>query len=98
MAAFKELKLLADRKGQLLLESQIHRQMTTLELEMLKFRLGRAGGGLQALPQIWRVALPVAGFLLATRLKWGSWFFTKGTFKLMALFKAFRIVQRIFKT
>lgn len=98
MAAFEGLKLLADRKRQLLLESQIHRQVTTLELEMLKIRLDRARGGLLALPRLWKVALPVAGFILASRLKRGAWFFTKGTVKLMALFKAWRLLKRLLNT
>jgi len=98
MAAIQELTSLAERKQQLILECEIHRQVFTLELEMLKMRCGRARSGLKALPKVGAWALPLMGFLLGGRLKRGAWFFTKGTFKLMALVKALRLVKRVFST
>jgi hypothetical protein len=75
----------AERKRELLLESDINREV--LHLEWCRFEMSLRQTREHLTRNIWTWAAPVAGFLLARRLKKTTGVFAKGSVVLMALTK-----------
>ena len=83
---------LQDRKRELLLESELNRQVLRLECQQVR---ARACGLREHWRQnIWTWAAPVAGFLLARRLSKTSGFFAKGSVLAVVLGKLWEFWQQ----
>lgn len=73
------LKPLLARKHDLLLESELNRQILRLEVAKLRLRGEKFRGSLATGQSWWKVAAPIAGILLARRVSKGSSVVAKGS-------------------
>jgi hypothetical protein len=95
MVALQDLRSLAARKQELLLASDIQRQSLQLEWGMIQLRLSQLKRISVRLPALWMVAVPLAGFLMARKLRRATGLLAKGGVLVVALFKVLRLVRRI---
>ena len=73
------LKELQTRKRDLLVESDLNRQVLRVEVEKLRFRAEQFRRGYGWAQNAWKWGAPVAGFLLARRFKRTAGAFAKGS-------------------
>ena len=90
MAALPEMKALESRKRDLVLESEVNRELLHLEVTRIRLSVARlrssfAGHG------VWKWLAPVAGFLLARRFSGNSGFIAKGSMVLSLLGSAWKL-------
>jgi hypothetical protein len=97
MAPIENMTPLGQRRQQLLLESELHREVLGMQVDVLRLRLGQVGGGLRQYPGVWKYGLPVLGFLAAWRMKRRVAFLAKGSVGLLALIKAWRVLKPLLK-
>ena len=86
------LARLEARKRELLLESDLNRQVLRVEVRMLSFRAGQLKRGYGVAQNSWKWAVPVAGFLLARKFtgkKVGM--FAKGSMIISSLQAAWKV-------
>ena len=91
------LAKLQERKRELLLESELNRQILSVEVRVLSFRAGRLKRGFGFAQNSWKWAVLVAGFLLARKLTgkkmgvfaWGSMivYSLQGAWKIWEMFQ-----------
>ena len=86
------MKALQDRKHDLLLESEINRQVMRLEFQQIQVRLGRVRENW--LHSAWMWAAPVAGFFLARKFTKTTGFFAKGSILAVILRRVWELWQR----
>jgi hypothetical protein len=79
------LKALQARKRELLVESELNRQVLRLECARIAFEAGRFQRGYGWVKNAWTLAAPLAGFLLARKRSKVADAFAKGSFWLTAL-------------
>jgi len=79
------LKQLQVRKRELLLESDLNRQVLRVELGNLSFRVRRFQRGYDWASTAWKWAAPLAGFLFARKFGKTAGVFAKGSLLLTAL-------------
>jgi hypothetical protein len=72
------LKALQSRKRDLLLESEVNRQLLDLEASKVRLSFERIRSGLSG-RNLWKWVAPVAGFFVARRFSGGSGFMAKGS-------------------
>ena len=79
------LKQIQTRKRELLLASELNRQVLRVEAGQLLFRVEQFKRGYGWAHRVWKWAAPLAGFLLARRFKRGAGVFAKGSLLVTAL-------------
>jgi len=80
------LKAIQARKHELLLESELNRQVLRVECANIAIEAGRFRRGYEWVQRAWTWAVPLAGFLLARKRKTkGAGAFTKGSLLFTAL-------------
>ena len=79
------LRALQARKHELLLESELNRQVLRVECGKLAFKTGQFRRGYAWAHSAWTWAMPLAGFLLARKQRKVAGVFTKGSFLITAL-------------
>lgn len=79
------LKALQARKRELLVESELNRQVLRLECAKVAFEAGRFQRGYGWVKSAWTWAAPLAGFLLTRKRSKVAGAFAKGSFWLTAL-------------
>jgi len=88
------LRELQQRKKELLLESDLNRQAIRLECSRIGYRLAQLRRGYGWAQHAWTWAVPVAGFLLARKLKTRSGLFAKGSLILSLLRSGWRFWEQ----
>jgi len=83
MAAFQTLDTLQARKRDLLVVSDINRQMLQSEMDHIRFRMEQIKHNW--LSRGWKWAAPVAGFLFARKFKKTGGMFAKSSLALLLL-------------
>jgi hypothetical protein len=84
------LKQLQARKRELLLESELNRQVWRVELGRLHFRAEQFQRGYNWVHSAWAWTAPVAGFLLARKFTKTAGVFAKGSLLMSALRTAWK--------
>jgi hypothetical protein len=84
------LKALQARKRELLLESELNRQVWRVEAGQLRLKVERLQRGYDWAQHAWGWAGPVAGFLLARKFKKTAGAFSGGSILLNALKSAWK--------
>ena len=79
------LRALQARKRELLLESELNRQLLRVECANLAFHAGRFQRGYGWAQRAWTWATPLAGFLLARKQRKATGVFAKGSLVFTAL-------------
>ena len=79
------LRELQARKRELLLESELNRQILRLELNQICLRADRFKRGFDWAQNAWTWAAPIAGFLVARKFKTAGSAFAKGSFLITAV-------------
>ena len=79
------LRELQARKRELLLESDLNRQVIRLEVDQISIRVGQLQRGLSWVQGAWTWAAPIAGFLLARKFKKTGRSFANGSFLITAI-------------
>ncbi len=79
------LRALQAHKQQLLLESELNRQVLRIECGKLAFRAGQFRRNFEWIHSAWIWAAPLAGFLLARRRRKAHSLFAKGSIWFTAL-------------
>ena len=79
MAPVPGLTALQSRKRDLLLESEVNRQLLRLELTKLRVSVERLRSGFTGGGNVWKWLAPVAGFILARRVSRNSTFMARGS-------------------
>ena len=87
------LKKLQVRKRELLLESELNRQVFRLEVGRLRFRAEKFQRGFDWASNAWKWAAPVAGFLVARKFKKTAGAFAQGSLLTTALSTAWKFWQ-----
>ena len=85
------LTKLQPRKRELLLESELNRQVLRVELEGVRLQVERFKRGYGWAQGAWKWAAPLAGILLASKVKRHSTAATKGSFVVNVLGAAWNI-------
>jgi hypothetical protein len=83
--SLKELSQLQARKRDLLVESDINRQMLRLEAEFLRVRFDHYRRGFDRVQLSWKWITPLAGFLVARRMNKTGGFLSKTSALMMLL-------------
>jgi hypothetical protein len=73
------LKALQSRKRDLLLESQLNRQLLQIECQRLRLSFERLRSGWLSGRNVWKWAAPVTGFIVARRFSRSSGLMAKGS-------------------
>ena len=84
-------KVIQARRRELLLESDINRQILELEWEQIHFRTANLKRGW--LQSSWKWAAPIAGFLIARKFKKPAGVFAQGSFGLFFLRKIWEALR-----
>lgn len=84
------LRELQARKRELLLESELNRQVWRVEAGHLRLRAGQVQRGFDWAQNVWTWAAPVAGFLLARKFKKTAGAVTGGSMVMTALRTAWK--------
>ena len=79
------LKAIQARKYELLLESELNRQVLRVECGKLAFKAEKFRRGYAWAHNAWTWAVPLAGFLLARKRRKATRVFAKGSFLITAL-------------
>lgn len=79
------LKALQVRKQELLLESELNRQLLRLDVARLSIEAGKVRRGYGWAQQVWTWAAPLAGFLITRKRGKAASAFAKGSFLVTAL-------------
>lgn len=79
------LKAIQARKHELLLESELNRQVLRVECANIAIEVGRFRRGYEWAQRAWTWAVPLAGFLLARKKTKATGTFAKGSLLLTAL-------------
>ena len=87
------LRELQARRRELLLESELNRQVLRLELEQISIRVGEIKQRFGWAQSAWTWAAPIAGILLARKFKKTGHVFAKGTFLITAIQMGWKIWQ-----
>lgn len=87
------LRELEARKRDLLLESDLNRQVLRLEVDQLCLRVGEIQRGFGWARNLWAWGAPLAGFLMARRFKKTGNAFAKGSFLVSAVRTGWKLWQ-----
>jgi hypothetical protein len=87
---FGALKEFEARKKDLLLESEINRQIIQLEVQQLRHRLESLKSRWTQAQSVWKWALPIAGFLFARKFNRTAGLFTMASGLIPTLRKLWR--------
>lgn len=82
-------------KRALVLESELNRQVLRVEFGRIRVQAERLKHGYGWAQGAWKWAVPVAGFLLARKLKRSGGFFAKGSFIMTALGSAWKMWRSV---
>jgi hypothetical protein len=85
------LKAIQARKYQLLLESELNRQVLRVECANIGIETGRFRRGYEWAQRAWTWVVPLAGFLLARKERKAAGIFTKGSLLFTALRAGWKI-------
>jgi hypothetical protein len=85
------MKALQDRRHELLVESELNRQVLRLEFQQIQARVGQVRQSWRQ--HAWKWAAPIAGFLFARRFAKAGGFFAKGSLVVMLLGKLWNFWQ-----
>lgn len=84
------LKALQSRRRDLLLESEVNRQLLQLEVSNVRLSFERIRSGFSG-RNLWKWVAPVAGFFVARRFSGGSGFMAKGSMVVSLLGTAWKL-------
>ena len=87
------LRELEARRRELLLESELNRQVLRLELEQISIRVGEIKQRFGWAQNAWTWAAPIAGILLARKFKKTGHAFAGGSFLITAVQTGWKIWQ-----
>ncbi|HYV29366.1 MAG TPA: hypothetical protein VFA77_17670 [Candidatus Eisenbacteria bacterium] len=90
MDPFGALKQLERRKRDLLLESDINRQIIQLEVQQVRYRVEFLRSRWTRIQGVWKWALPFAGFLFARKFKKTAGVFTAASGLIPSFLKLWR--------
>lgn len=91
------LRELQARRRELLLESELNRQVLRLELEQISIRAGQIKRGFGWAQSAWTWAAPIVGILLARKFKKTGHTFAKGSFLITAVQTGWKVWQSLRK-
>jgi len=85
------LKALQARKRDLLLESEVNRQLFRLELTKLQLSVDRLRRGFTSGSNLWKLLVPLTGFFMGRRFSRNSRLMTKGSVIVSLLGAAWKV-------
>lgn len=89
------LRELQERRRELLLESELNRQVLRLEVDQLSIRVGEFQRKFGWAQSAWKWAAPIAGILLARKFKKTGHAFARGSFLITAVQTGWKIWQSL---